>query len=347
MIPYWLGLLFPVMLVFANVPRRHQAGVWSTVFVVFTLFIGLRHQVGGDWFNYLREFDIAAYSSFWDYVATSDPGYAILNWFSYHVGGGIYLVNTVSGLLFLIGLVALCRRQPMPFVALMVAVPYMITVLAMGYTRQAVALGLIMLGLRYLSDGQVRRYLLFVVLGALFHKSAVIMLPLAIFYRQQGVALRLLGVGAFSAIMAYLFLSDHYERLWSVYVEVQMQSDGGLIRLMMNALPAILLFVYYHRIREQWPDYRIWVTVAIVSLALLPLVGMASTAVDRVALYLLPLQLVVFARLPMLFSVVGGRNKVVVAIVVYYALVLFVWLNYASHAFAWLPYRNLIFLDLF
>ena len=235
----------------------------------------------------------------------------------------------------------------MPFVALMVAVPYMITVLAMGYTRQAVALGFIMLGLRYLSDGQVRRYLLFVVLGALFHKSAVIMLPLAIFYRQQGLLLRFLGVGLFSGIMAYLFLAEHYERLWGDYVEVQMQSDGGMVRLLMNVLPAVLLFVYYRRIRERWPDYRIWITLALVSLALLPLVGMASTAVDRVALYLLPLQLVVFARFPMLFSVADGRKGIILAIAAYYALVLFVWLNYASHAFAWLPYQNVIFLGLF
>lgn len=348
MIPYWLGFIFPVMLLFANVSRRHQAAMWLFVFALFTLFIGLRHQVGGDWFNYLRNFNMLAYRPLWEYVAiSSDPAYVILNWFAYHVGGGVYLVNTISALLFLTGLLALCRCQPMPFLALAVAVPYMVTVLAMGYTRQAVALGMIMLGLRYLSVGQVWRYLLFVVLGALFHKSAVVMLPLAVFYRQRGVALRLFGVGTFSAIMAYLFLAEHYERLWKVYVELQMQSDGGLIRLMMNALPATLLLVFYRRFYERWPDYRIWVTLAIASLALLPLVGLASTAVDRVALYLLPLQIVVYSRFPMLFSFAGGRNKVVMAIVAYYALVLFVWLNYAKHAHAWLPYQNLIFLDLF
>jgi len=64
--------------------------------------------------------------------------------------------------------------------------------------------------------------------------------------------------------------------------------------------------------------------------------------VDRVALYMLPLQLVVFAHLPDIF---GRKNQgfVVAGVVVYYAAVQFVWLNFASHAFAWLPYRNYLF----
>jgi hypothetical protein len=55
---------------------------------------------------------------------------------------------------------------------------------------------------------------------------------------------------------------------------------------------------------------------------------------------MLPLQLVVFSHLPDVLGRRGGRNDAVVAgVVVYYAAVLFVWLNYAGHAFAWVPYQ--------
>ena len=70
----------------------------------------------------------------------------------------------------------------------------------------------------------------------------------------------------------------------------------------------------------------------------------SSTAVDRVALYLIPLQLFVFARLP---DVLGGGRSIrtwVIAIVIYYTAVLIVWLNFATHAFAWVPYHSWIFL---
>ena len=70
------------------------------------------------------------------------------------------------------------------------------------------------------------------------------------------------------------------------------------------------------------------------------LVSSSSTAVDRMALYLIPIQLFVFARLP---DVLGRGRSVrmwVIAVVVYYAAVLLVWLNFATHAFAWVPYHS-------
>jgi hypothetical protein len=70
---------------------------------------------------------------------------------------------------------------------------------------------------------------------------------------------------------------------------------------------------------------------------------LASTAVDRVALYLIPLQLFVFARLPDLARTTQTRTAVVVGIVFYYAAVQYVWLNYATHAQYWTPYQFMPF----
>ena len=58
------------------------------------------------------------------------------------------------------------------------------------------------------------------------------------------------------------------------------------------------------------------------------------------ALYLLPLQLFVFAHLPDVLGVYGRRNTTFLTIIIaYYALVLFVWLNFATNAPAWVPYQ--------
>ncbi|MGE3977182.1 MAG: hypothetical protein AB7F94_06285 [Nitrospira sp.] len=38
-----------------------------------------------------------------------------------------------------------------------------------------------------------------------------------------------------------------------------------------------------------------------------------------------------------------GRTRIVVAVVAYYALVQFVWLNYASHSQYWIPYQLMPF----
>ncbi len=57
--------------------------------------------------------------------------------------------------------------------------PYLINIVAMGYTRQSVALGFAMIGLAALGEQRVRRFVLWVLVGALFHKSAVLLLPIA------------------------------------------------------------------------------------------------------------------------------------------------------------------------
>ena len=67
-------------------------------------------------------------------------------------------------------------------------------------------------------------------------------------------------------------------------------------------------------------------------------------AVDRVALYFLPIQLVVFVCLPFLLQARFDPRLLRVGIVAGYAVVLYVWLNYANHAYFWLPYQNYLFM---
>jgi hypothetical protein len=66
----------------------------------------------------------------------------------------------------------------------------------------------------------------------------------------------------------------------------------------------------------------------------------SSTAVDRVALYWIPLQLFVLPRLPSALGNVEGKNILLVgSVLAYSALVLFVWLNYADTSSSWIPYK--------
>ena len=72
-------------------------------------------------------------------------------------------------------------------------------------------------------------------------------------------------------------------------------------------------------------------------------VSPSSTAVDRVALYLIPLQIFVGSYMPLIR--LQGLSKALLRqlLVVLSLAVLSVWLFFASHAFAWVPYRNLLF----
>ena len=73
---------------------------------------------------------------------------------------------------------------------------------------------------------------------------------------------------------------------------------------------------------------------------LLLVISPSSTAVDRVALYWIPLQLFVWARVPDALGHPGAANAgLVYAVVGYSATVHFVWLFFAENANSWLPYQ--------
>jgi hypothetical protein len=85
-----------------------------------------------------------------------------------------------------------------------------------------------------------------------------------------------------------------------------------------------------------WRNFAIG---AFVTLAMLFLIA-SSTIADRLALYLIPLQVFVFSRLPYAFPRKGKPDPLLVfAIVAYSGLVQFVWLTQAQHAGNWLPYK--------
>ena len=90
----------------------------------------------------------------------------LLNWFAGQNELGFWFVNTVCGGIFSYGLIAFARSQPRPWLALAVAVPYLIIVVAMGYTRQAAAIGFVMLGLVRLGNGSFVRFALCIALAS-------------------------------------------------------------------------------------------------------------------------------------------------------------------------------------
>jgi hypothetical protein len=66
----------------------------------------------------------------------------------------------------------------------------------------------------------------------------------------------------------------------------------------------------------------------------------SSAAVDRVALYWIPLQIFVWSRLPIALGSRRGNKKIwIILVLAYSAAVMFVWLGFADHAYAWLPYQ--------
>jgi hypothetical protein len=324
-------------------PTERLLGAWVAVGILLTLLIGFRFEVGEDWEAYLLYLDGVAGLTLGDVFLLSDPGYQLLNWLSLEADWGVFGVNLVAGALFTIGLVVFCRTLPRPWLALTVAAPYLIIVVSMGYTRQAAALGLVMLGLVALAGKGTKQFLFWVLLASLFHSSAVVLLPLAALAAAQSRPAAIAwGVGSL-ALVYWLFLEGPAEDRYVKYLEEEYHSSGTAIRLAMNLVPSVILLFWGKRFALSDPERRLWGLFAVISIVLVGVFMFwpSSTAVDRVALYMLPLQLAVFSHAPdaMRTASRSDRGVLTFMVVAYYALVQFVWLNFAVHAAAWVPYR--------
>jgi hypothetical protein len=352
MIVYWLMYFLP-LLAFASkqtADAKYHDRAWLALCVLFTFFIGLRFEVGGDWGSYLDHFDSIVGASFVETLSNYDPGYGLFEWLSATLGWGIYGVNIACGALVMTGVYQFCRQQPQPWLAFTVGVPYLIIVVAMGYTRQSAALGLELIALVALSNGQLVRYAIWILLAFTLHKTAVVLLPLALVATSyENVWIKRIFLAAAFLAMALLggwaMFSEESHELVVNYIDADMISQGATIRVVMNAVPAAIFLLFAKRLAPDVVERRTWVLLSLLALGCIPLLSIASTATDRIALYLIPIQLFVYSRIGVALFSENSRSLANVVIVVGYAVVLFVLLNYADIvSIYWVPYQNAVFL---
>jgi hypothetical protein len=310
------------------------AGALATI-----LLTGLRYRVGGDWASYLGIFKSVQRYSLPSALGLGDPGYQLFNWTAHHLGLQIWSVNLVAAAFFGWGRYRLCSVQPSPWLAFAIAVPYMVVVVAMGYTRQSMALGVLMAGLaRQTRGGSILNYAIYVALAATFHKTAVVMFPIVAISFRGNRLVNLLTL-IFTSLWLYsFFLGDAMNRFMTSYIDARYDSQGAGIRLAMNMVPALLLWVVGKKLGFERDEYRTWRNFSLAALVgtILLFVLPSSTAVDRASLYLMPLQLAVLARVALL-----GRSRLpgTAAVLAYSFAVQFVWLNFADNARYWVPYQ--------
>ena len=360
MIIYWLYFIFPAVLALAGVARMPNPhtnyqylnfkALWLIFIIAFIILIGLRFEIGGDWENYIRIFSGSdSIKSLSDISLSQDPGYQLINYISASMGLGIYGVNFICAVIFSCGLALFCRNLPRPLLALAVSVPYLVIVVSMGYSRQAVAIGLAMISLVYLGRGKRKSFIFYIFLAATIHKSAILLLPIAVLASSRNKIFSFIWIGILVGSFFLIFLADTIFIIYNNYTNFEdaaSQSDGAFVRLAMNIIPSLLFLLYYKRFSIPEADKRLWKWFSIISISLMVLffITPASAAIDRVALYMIPLQMVVFSYLPDIF---GNKNAIhrwiMIFIISYYALVQFIWLNFATHSHYWVPYKSVIF----
>lgn len=314
--------------------------------IATALLMGLRYQVGGDWIPYLENYKLVQILSFDQALDTFDAGYATLVFIAGRLDAGIWLVNLGCALIMTFGIVRFCSRQPNPALSFLVAIPYLIIVVGMGYTRQGTAIGLILAGLVHADGRSTFKMIAYVLAAALFHRTALLVLPIVLAPLVRRNALYAMGAALAFILLYYLLLSRQASDLVTNYVDAEYESGGAAVRVAMNLVPAGLALFWRRRLGFSSYQSDMWSMFALIALVTFPLVLAANftTAVDRFALFLIPLQIAILPRVPYIFGNQKSLNaQLMLAVCGYSAAVQFVWLVYATHAQYWVPYHTVVF----
>lgn len=347
MTPYWLlfsyfglGALFTNP---ANTRRVGSALFFALGVAVLLLMIGLRDHVGGDWVPYETIFRRASHWSLATAVSRGDPAYMALNWLAHRAGADVWLVNLGCAAVFAWGLSRFAQVQPDPWLSALVAIPYLVIVIAMGYTRQGAAIGVVMAGLAALQRGaSSMKFAAYVGVAALFHSTAVMVLPLVALATRENRFFNLLSAASSTYLLFTFFLGDNFDYFINGYIDRAYNSQGALIRVMMGVVPGVIFLTRQYRFGFDDPQRRLWRNFSIAALIFLVLLYVlpSSTAVDRLALYIIPLQIAVLGRIPIAFP---NFRLARLSIMLFLFAVQFTWLNFAVYAQLWIPYRLVTF----
>ena len=322
--------------------RRRHPLAWLVFGITLVLLIGFRFRVGGDWGFEHNLFWRIQGRPFLEALQQADPGFAFIGWLFADSGLNVWILNLFCGAIFTMGLLAFCRTQPDPWLAIAVAIPYLVIVVAMGYGRQSVAIGFFLLALVGLQAGSLARFIGFMALAASVHITATLLVPICILAgRRQKIRTLVIGVPISLALFTYL-LQSSVDGFVTGYIEAEYQSSGALIRVLMNAVPAALFFLNRSRFGLDADTSRLWSVLCLIALIFifLLLISPSSTAVDRMALYFIPVQLFVWCRLPRALARSAAQvQDLTFVVVVYSVCVLYVWLNYADSSDAWIPFQ--------
>lgn len=307
------------------------------------LMIGLRWEIGPDWRGYLEIFNYTKLYSFEQAVTHADPGFFALQWFLHQFDSPFWVLNLVCGIIFVAGLTAFAKRQPNPWLAFLVAFPYLVIVVAMSGDRQSVALGLLFFALNFFEREQLFRFFILILLAAAFHGSVLLVLPLCLLsYARNGFQRALLLLVALA--VGYYFFREAFNIYAGRYSSERIQSTGVAYRLAMNAMSAVIFLTFQHRFELDDHQAKLWRNISLCTLALIGLLVFfpSSTAIDRFLLYLFPLQFVVLSRVPKVLTAdrhAAGQYTLMVT--AYAALVQVTFLIMGKFASYYIPYRTI------
>lgn len=195
-------------------------------------------SVGGDLENYIPAYEHISKSS-WDKLlfVPFETGYVFLNKIISLITPEIRLLLIfISGFVVLGYVRSIYRNSRMPWLSLFLFIAMGFFTESLSMLRQAIAMVIILSGLKYVEERHFGKYLLIVILAMTFHLTAVVALILYPFFRLKlnlrNFILLITGCGLFILTIGRSILNYFISNFYSLYSS-KIESGSGLSMLLL------------------------------------------------------------------------------------------------------------------
>lgn len=345
--------IFTVMAVLGlSVPDRRNLATMLGITLFLLWFMGTRYLVGCDFTGYYIRYVNTLPGIHLDEILSADePGFGLMTAVLKSIGAHYMWVNVCASLLMVVGYFIFARAHSSPVMIMALLFPVVIVQLGMSGVRQGIATAALMVASVSFIKGQRLLTGAIILLGAQFHSSAYVFLPIAFLAgRQINVPRIAAGVLLLSPLAIYL-LSDRLDVYTDRYVDQKfgaITSKGALVRYALIMVPQVMFLLYYRQVREQFPRvYGLLKLFTIICFCLLPVAVFSSIALHRINFYVMPFSILNFVYLSLALAPAHQKLFLRATPAVLYGLYQLFWFLTSGHADnCYDPYRSFSFLML-
>ena len=304
MFPYWAMFLIPSFFLFINfnIPNKIKLFFWYIYLFLLIIFVGLRHEVGGDWFQYIEVYKESLNNfNFVNLSLRSDYLYGMLNYLFGLYFVTIHPLNLFFSMLFILSLNYFLDKEDDYLLALVGSIPFFIYIVSMGFTRQAISISFMLIILKILPANKYFFSLFLSILAIGFHKSFLVFNVVFIAFAKKNIFF--LFIIFIFTISIFIAGYSHFIRLYYYYSGegIHFISYGAFYRVFINLIFATIFLIFSKQLSNNNNERFLYIIISMLIFFSLIFVPNYSSLIDRINFYFIPIQLIVLMRINRLF----------------------------------------------
>ena len=322
--------------------EKYRTFLILLLFITTSLFIGLRHEeIGPDWFTYKELFLNMENFNFLHSISIGDPAYFGIMWILRYLGFDVVSMNILFSVMTVGFYVKFCSEQKFSYLAFFVGLPFLI-IYTMNFPRQAIAMVIGGYALFHALNNERVRALIWILIAVLFHKTAIIYLVFLFDNIKKLKLKNIILISAFGLLFFYLFIFSHLQGYIHNF-SILMQSNAAHLKGIVYLLPVLTYLVFYKNIQPTFNTTESTIInrfciICIISYAALFSSSFLYNAIDRIYVYFLPFEIMIFATY---IARAVKRDQMIIyisSLVIYKFLLLYLWLEFSYNSIHFIPY---------